>query len=664
MKQLDFLDRGGPPLAFGTGGSEPRLWVRRLVVWSEPGVELREVRLRPGLNILWAPDPAEKGDAPDDDLDVVGHGSGKTLFCRLLRYCLGEDRFAPDDHRDHIAHAFPKGLVGAEVAVDGVTWAVVRPIGMGGRHWVVRDAHLDQVVKGNGEAGGMDPLLDAIAATFALDELVAVGSGERPRDAWRLALAWLSRDQECRFDKLLDWRSADSNSRSPARNLSVQQLLDTVRALIGAIVPDEPAIRTEIAKLEAKRGQIRDQADRRASEAASLRSRLIDELRLDSEGLLPDRMAVESLRNAAKTRLDGLRKTGTDPAADMGDLGDLGDLDVLRSESDAVQRQVQKLQNDLSVVQARMPEIEALISRIEGEIPGASARTHGAEHLICPLCEVPVDRVLAEGCKLSRKLPDLKEVKRRQEQLCLDHKREQSRLQENREEERCIARELNPARERADALHRRLRAVEHARDEQSEAWFAARRLLDDVDRLDRSLVEEESMRSRADALEDEIRTKRDRLAALRDEQAGVFDRLSGTFHTVIRAVLGSNASGTIFFDGNGLRSSVELGGERSTAAIDSLKVIAFDLAVMCTSIEGDTHLPAFLIHDSPREADLGLGVYHRLFRFARDLEGGDQPPFQYIVTTTTSPPDELRLDPWLVETLGGSAAERLLKRDL
>ena len=47
------------------------------------------------------------------------------------------------------------------------------------------------------------------------------------------------------------------------------------------------------------------------------------------------------------------------------------------------------------------------------------------------------------------------------------------------------------------------------------------------------------------------------------------------------------------------------------------------------SIEGLTHLPAFLIHDSPREADLGLGVYHRLFHFVRDLEDdGDRPSFQ------------------------------------
>ena len=31
---------------------------------------------------------------------------------------------------------------------------------------------------------------------------------------------------------------------------------------------------------------------------------------------------------------------------------------------------------------------------------------------------------------------------------------------------------------------------------------------------------------------------------------------------------------------------------------------------------------------------------------------------------TASPPDELRTEPWLVETLGGAAEERLLKRDL
>src|SRR5690606_25023467 len=86
-----------PPDASG-----PRLWVRRLVIWKEPGGEIiRDIALRPGLNIIWTPD--DQG---------IGHGGGKTLLCRLLRYCLGEDRYAPEDQRSRIGEDFPHGQNG------------------------------------------------------------------------------------------------------------------------------------------------------------------------------------------------------------------------------------------------------------------------------------------------------------------------------------------------------------------------------------------------------------------------------------------------------------------------------------------------------------------------------------------------------------------------
>ena len=105
-RQLDLVGHADLELEPESGRSEPRLWVRRFVIWSEPGVVLREIHLRPGLNIIWAPDPADRAASADGDV-TVGHGSGKTLFCRLLRYCLGEDRFAPAEQRDRIAGAFP-----------------------------------------------------------------------------------------------------------------------------------------------------------------------------------------------------------------------------------------------------------------------------------------------------------------------------------------------------------------------------------------------------------------------------------------------------------------------------------------------------------------------------------------------------------------------------
>lgn len=100
--------------------------------------------------------------------------------------------------------------------------------------------------------------------------------------------------------------------------------------------------------------------------------------------------------------------------------------------------------------------------------------------------------------------------------------------------------------------------------------------------------------------------KRELTGAFREAQRSVFDRLSRIFNGVIREMVGTVTQGKISLDGNGLKLIVELGGERSTAAIDSLKVIASDLAVMCMSIEGGTRLPAFLVHDKPARSRFGF----------------------------------------------------------
>ncbi len=656
MRQLDLLGHGALKLKPETGRSEPRFWVCRFVIWSEPGVILREIRLRPGLNIIWAPDPADREVMADEEI-TVGHGSGKTLFCRLLRYCLGEDRFAPGEQRERIATAFPGGRVGIEVMLDGIRWSIVRPIGVGRRHFAIRDSDLDQVTIGNDSATGMTPFLEAVVAGLLSDEAAALIPGGDSTNAWPVALAWLSRDQECRFDKLLDWRSPDSDSDSPARHLSIQQRQDTLRALLGAIVPDECESRAKRDSLEASQKAVTQDLDRMVWRADRLRSELVHELGIEPENLLPGRMAVGPLRDAAKANL--ARLANVDPITSG------MNLEGLRSEFDRARERVDELRSRESALQARIPEVKKLISHIAGEMPGASARADGTTNPVCPICEVPIDRALAEGCKLSHKLPNLSDAKQRLANLEQDHAQESSRLAMNERELTRITHELVSARKDLDASRQRLQEMERARDFRSDTWFKARRLIDDVDRLDQSLGEQERTQIRTNALEQEIQAKRDRIAALRDAQTGVFNDLSSFFNSVIRTVTGTEAVGKISFDGSGLKASVELGGERSTAAIESLKVIAFDLAAMCMSIEGRTHLPAFFVHDSPREADLGLSIYQRLFRLAHGLEEmTPNPLFQYIITTTTSPPDKLRKEPWLVETLGGTSEERLLKRDL
>ena len=55
-RQLDLLAPADLQLKARPGIVQPRLWVRRLAIRSEPGVLIRDVSLRPGLNVVWSPD--------------------------------------------------------------------------------------------------------------------------------------------------------------------------------------------------------------------------------------------------------------------------------------------------------------------------------------------------------------------------------------------------------------------------------------------------------------------------------------------------------------------------------------------------------------------------------------------------------------------------------
>ncbi len=654
-KQLELLGRSGLEIQPEANRSEPRLWIRRLVIWNEPGVILREVSLRPGLNIIWAPDPADRPGGSEQHA-APGHGSGKTLLCRVLRYCLGEDRFAAHEQREKIVAAFPTGLVGAEIIVDGTQWAVVRPIGTTRKHFAIRDTTVD-AVSIDAVPTGMDPFLEAVATSILSKDVAGLVSGGDRLSAWLVALAWLARDQECRFDKPLDWRSADSDSGSPARKLSAQQHLDALRALVGALNAEETKLRTEMGEIATQRDQAERDATQRVTEADRLRARLIGSLGQSRDDFPPGRMAVEPLRNAAVRQLAQLSQ--------LDSSDDLSDVRTLRSEAEEARLRVEDLKRRLATVEARIPEIETLVTRIKGELPIASVRVATANQPVCDICEVPIDRALAEGCSLSHKLPDLDAAKGRIEQIEQDLTEASTRLQNTRAERRRLIEELQPAQKDHAGENRSLRAAERMRDARTDAWYRTRRLMDDVDRLDELFGEQEQIQSHSGDLERRVQKIREQTGAFREAHATTFNRLSRFFDAIVRELIGPDAAGRVALDGNGLRLSVELGGERSTAAIDSLNVIAFDLAAMCMSIEGRAHQPAFLIHDSPREADLGLSIFHRLFYVVGRLEEiSEQPLFQYIITTTTKPPSKLAKDPWLADILGGETKERLLQRDL
>jgi predicted nucleic acid-binding Zn-ribbon protein len=656
-RQLDLLRPTDLGLKPEPGRTEPRLWVKRLVLWETPGEILREIDLRPGLNIIWSPDPVDNQEAATNQ-SSLGHGSGKTLLCRFIRYCLGEDRFAPDDQQFHISLAFPEGAVGAEVILDGTMWAVLRPIGMSRDHFAIPGGDLDTIAAGHVEPTGIEPLVRAIESDFLSPEISALIPGDRPLRGWLSALAWLARDQECRFAHPLQWRSSASKSSSPVRTLSETKILEALRILIKAMTPEECSLNDELARLKSRQGTTTQEIGHRKWSTRSMKSELITRLGLRHEEVPEGKFAVDVLRKTAKENLAR--------AATINPDTDISNLEALRIEFDAAEKRAKDLNSEFIRVDSEVPGSERLLSQLRGELPGLFSALDKAEHPQCPICEVPIDQALAQGCKLSHKLPKAEEIRARWDHQNEEIRQETARLQELRGRKEALAIDVASARNQADDLRRRLRAVERLRDKRAEAWYSARRMIDEIDQLNEALAELESTQADESKLSKKMDKMREQVAAYRNQQVQVFRRLTHFFNVIIREVAGSEAEGKIHLDGNGLHLSVELGGDRSTPAIDSLKVIAFDLAALCMSMEGRTHLPAFLIHDSPREADLGLSIYHRFFNLMGEFEKiGGQPQFQYIVTTTTSPPEGYSVEPWMRETLGGSPAfERLLRRDL
>ena len=642
------------------GANGPRLWVRRLTIWQAPGGgTTRDIALRPGLNIVWSPDGTSEDDT-QAAAGAMGHGSGKTLFCRLLRYCLGEDRFAPEGQRERIATAFPDGIVGAEIVLDGVPWAILRPLGLRRRHMAVPNGNLDQIAAGEGTSTGLEPFLDAIEGAIMTQALADLIPGHRQdRRTWPIALAWLTRDQECRFDGVLDWRSRASDSDSPARGLNETEKLDALRAFLCAITAEEHGYRRDIAGQDARRTTLESEIGHRQWEIGRLRSSLAQALGVADDGLTDLPLAIDTLRQAANNRLSSVSRL---PQADAA-----SDIASTRREYAVARADVDRLNQEISGLNAQIDEIPRLIAQIKAEIPGLSYAQDTAARPICPICEVPIDSVLASQCGLSHKVPDLDACRQRFENRRKELAAEEERLRTAQGSRDNARRDLAIANQTMERVGNRLQSMEKAREDRNDAWYQARRLVDRVARLSGLMGQQDAERQTMAQVTSSIDDTRRAAGALRDQQARVLGRLNDKFDAIIRYLVGGEAQGRVTLTGNGLDLTVRMGGDRSTAAIDSLKVIAFDLAALCLGIEGQTRAPAFVIHDSPREADLGLPLYHRLFGLGRFMEGacGATPHFQYIVTTTTRPPDALARAPWLIETLRGAPADqRLMRCDL
>jgi len=315
----------------------------------------------------------------------------------------------------------------------------------------------------------------------------------------------------------------------------------------------------------------------------------------------------------------------------------------------------------------QIPAQAKLLAEMKGNFPALYQAAQEAEFYPCPICEVPISRVLAEGCSLTKnKIPDLAKCKRRLEKNRSEVADFEDQHQAALTEQRDLEHQIQRAKKERDAKQKSLENLEDRRREWDATKLHLHRLESDIQRLADLLDEQAAYEADTEDHKRSEKQLQRHIDKAIHAQEKVLAALNEKFDPIIRYLIGQDATAEARLTPNELALKVRMGGNRSTAAIDFLKVVAFDLAALCLSVEGLVKLPAFLIHDSPREADLGLPLYHQIFHLLREMEqSGDTPPFQYIITTTTRPPEEFRVKPWLRHQLQGSpAAERLLKVDL
>ncbi len=227
---------------------------------------LRDVSLKRGLNLIVGRSSFDLtlSNAPiaNDPMAMAGHSVGKTTFCRLLRYCLGEERFATEAGEERIRTSLPQSWVGAEIEIDSVPWAVLRPLGAKGTTSAQEGASVKDLIAAVDKDSGFYEYRQELGKLLPSH----VHHPEIPYK-WEHLLAWLSRDQECRLRKFEVWRDSDSQSGTSGFRKPKEYPIHLVRGMLDLLVPEEAEWNQKHSELVQRRKQL-EEAQRIASQEA------------------------------------------------------------------------------------------------------------------------------------------------------------------------------------------------------------------------------------------------------------------------------------------------------------------------------------------------------------------------------------------------------------
>jgi len=639
-----------------TQKTAPRLWIERLSIFSEPGIDhcVRSISFRRGINIVWAREPDD--ESAYAGVHAAGHGVGKTSLCLLLRYCLGDSSKSIDELREEVLGEFPQGGVGAIVHVGSETFAVFRFFNPYRDGFTSPGDNLDALLTD----GGAQPFRDFEAH---LSEVMLSGVSPRaiPETGqailWRYLLAWMARDQGGRFKSFFSWREGEGTGLQRPR----QDPPIVMRAVLGLLDQDESKLLMRLRSLERELETAEEATARLRKEPSLIRGRIESELRawlrvpadlpMRSDDMFKD--SVETAIRGAKaateatlSRLDGEFETLTNQLVDfrvehrqLKNEYDLADTDykmadAARNNDESAYRQLAEKREKLRSLVGSCEHGQVAFQEctyIQNEIQNfsfADGRDKNA------LAKIGGDWAARAAQSLQRRIQAEKPLQLAQQQVTAKD-RESKALRIKRDS---AALELDRGQRLLSELER---------------WEQASGSPEAAEQIEQSVSRCTDITKNTDAA-------RVGLATLQHERSSREQSLGELTDLLARALLSNEAFGSLQVRDEIRPFQLSLrGGE----AFRVLEILLGDVVCMLDACDPASAFPGLLIHDCPREADMGPRPYrdflHLIERIEREAYG-DHAPFQYIVTTTTPPPESLQQPPFLSLTLDPSHDEGLL----
>jgi len=579
-----------------------------------------------------------------------------------VRYALGDDAPAIATLREKAAGGFPKGGVAAKVHVEDATWLVFRPYGAYGHSLAAQCDELELLLQA-GAPNDFSGYLNALEQ-FSIGRLAAQSlPGTNQLLKWRHLLAWCIRDQRTRFDGFYHWRDGEGfGFTRPRRDppLFVGSVLGLVDAGLDQLLRE----------IESKQIQL-DQGKERIPE-------------LERAPVFAFAHADRQLRIRVGAGEDEpLHETTVGTSVESRVQAALG---AAEHEEDRWEREVEQAEAQLAQEQIRLTNLNNVLRRAELEVGIARSlveanradferltmlrdRLEGLNGGRCDhgnvefsACYHIQDRKNAVSMTWHR---DGKEVSANAEELARQLADRESELQSASTAVSGQSQRVSVKKAELRRLNVRVATSESSRALLKKSWDELQLLYSQraqgVDSAD--LV---NARERQQELELKLNSLRASVVGRRSQQSSRADAIKSLTTCVSTRLLGA-AGHARFVPDHELRPfEVSRGGE----AYQVLEVLLGDIVCLLDSAtsEASSH-PGFLVHDCPREADMSERLYREFFLVAAEAAehlGRDGAiPFQFIVTTTSPPPEEFQDEPIIVLELEPGREENLLfKREL